>query len=88
MGGNLRTDTNTGCAEALSTEPIGEAGDEHAIHADGEKKLVASPQTGDGEGDGFVFSEAIEIAVGEGDIERLAGGAGGADPFGDSGIRN
>jgi hypothetical protein len=62
---------------------VGKAGDEEAVHSDGEEAEIALEEAGEGEGDGFVFGKAVEVGGSEGDIEGLAGGAGGADPFAD-----
>jgi hypothetical protein len=62
---------------------VGEPGDEEAVHGDGEEAEVAPAEASGGEGDGFVFGEAVEVGGSERDIEGFAGGAGGADPFAD-----
>ena len=45
-------------------------------------------EASEAEGGGFVFGEAVEVDLGERDVERFAGGAGGADPFAEIGRRS
>ena len=72
-----------GGAEGLGAEPVGQAGDEEAIHPDEHEYDIAGLDAGDGEGDMFIGGETVEIRGGEGDADGFAGGAGGGDPFPD-----
>ena len=85
LGDLLGSDADAGGAELLGAEPVGEAGDEEAIHADGQEEGCTGADAGDGKGDGFVGGEAMQVGGGEGDVKGFAGGAGSADPFADFG---
>ena len=88
MFGEAGAQAQAGGADFLCAQPVGEAGDEEAVHAHGEEDLGAGRDSGEGEGGGFVFGEAVEVGLGEGDVEGFAQGAGGGDPFGDVVGRN